>query len=160
VGSTSIDMPFAKAMISGPCRFRPAPFVVLSSPTEKEVEMQYLLLIHDDETEWPRLAEHEQSDIIAEYVALTAELRESGAYLGSNRLQPTTTASTVRVRDGDQVVTDGPFAETKEQLGGYYLIEAESLDEALEWAGKIPTARSGSIEVRPVAPVPAEVSAG
>ena len=120
--------------------------------------MQYLLLIHADEEIWPSLSEQEQQAIVEEYAAVTAELRDSGAYVGSNRLAPTTIASTVRVRDGEQVVTDGPFAETKEQLGGYYLIDAESLDEALEWAAKLPTARRGSIEVRPVVPVPVEVA--
>jgi hypothetical protein len=121
--------------------------------------MQYLLLIHDDEQNWPSLPEQEQSEIVDEYLALTAELRERGAYVGSNRLAPTSTASTVRVRDGEEVVTDGPFAETKEQLGGYYLIETETLDEALEWAARMPTARRGSVEVRPILPVPAEAPA-
>ena len=114
--------------------------------------MQYLLLIHDDERTWPSLPKAEQHEIIREYAQLTAELRESGVYLGSNRLAPAATAATVRVRDDQELVTDGPFAETKEQLGGYYLIEVDSLDEALEWAAKIPSARlGGSIEVRPIA---------
>jgi hypothetical protein len=115
--------------------------------------VQYLLLIHDDERNWPSLAEDERSSVVAEYLALTESMRERGAFLGANRLAPVATASTVRVRDGDEVVTDGPFAETKEQLGGYYLIDVETLDEALEWAGRIPTARRGSVEVRPVAPI-------
>jgi len=121
--------------------------------------MQYLLLIHDDERNWPTLSEQEQVDVIQEYGAFTAALRESGGYVGSNRLAPTTAAATVRIRDGEQVVTDGPFAETKEQLGGYYLIDVDSLDEALQWAAKVPTARRGSVEVRPVMPVPAEAPA-
>ncbi len=121
--------------------------------------MQYLLLIHDDEQRWARMPEAEQNAIYAEYMAFTSDLRESGAYVGGNRLQPASTAVTVRVRDGEQVVTDGPFAETKEQLGGYYMVEAESLDEALEWAARIPSARLGSIEVRPVVPVRAEATA-
>ena len=116
--------------------------------------MQYLLLIHDDEQSWPSLSEEEQRAVIEEYLALSAELRERGAYVGANRLAPTSTASTVRVRDGQEVVTDGPFAETKEQLGGYYLIDVETLDEALEWAARIPTARRGSVEVRPILPIP------
>ena len=115
--------------------------------------MQYLLLIHDDERNWPSLGEEERNSVVAEYLALTESMRERGAFLGANRLAPVATASTVRVRDGDEVVTDGPFAETKEQLGGYYLIDVETLDEALEWAGRIPTARRGSVEVRPVAPI-------
>lgn len=121
--------------------------------------MQYLLLIHDDEGSWDRLAEQEQTAIVQEYGAFTAALRESGAFVGANRLRPTSTAVTVRVRDDETVVTDGPFAETKEQLGGYYLIDVDSLDEALEWAAKIPSARFGSIEVRPIMPIPAELPA-
>ena len=117
--------------------------------------MQYLLLIHADEREWPAMSEDERRRIVAEYAAVTGEMRERGAYVGDNRLAPTSTASTVRVRDGEDVVTDGPFAETKEQLGGYFLIDVESLDEALEWAARLPTARRGSVEVRPILPVPA-----
>jgi hypothetical protein len=121
--------------------------------------MQYLLLIHDDERTWQSMSEQEQRDVVEEYMAVTAEMRDRGAYVGGNRLAPVSTASTVRVRDGEPVVTDGPFAETKEQLGGYYLIEADTLDEALEWAAKLPTARRGSIEVRPIQPVPAQAPA-
>jgi hypothetical protein len=121
--------------------------------------MQYLLLIHNDEQLWSTLSDEERNSMIQEYGALTAALRDSGTYVGGSQLQPSSTAATVRIRDGEQVVTDGPFAETKEQLGGYYLIEADSLDEALEWAAKIPAARTGSIEVRPLVPVPVEASA-
>ena|SRR5207253_3062579 len=121
--------------------------------------MQYLLLIHDDEQRWAAMTEEEQTAIYSEYRVLTADLRESGAFVGGNQLQPAPTAVTVRVRDGEQLVTDGPFAETKEQLGGYYLIDVESLDEALEWAAKIPSARLGSVEVRPVVPVRVETPA-
>ena len=121
--------------------------------------MQYLLLIHDDEQSWPSLSEEEQRAVIEEYLALSAELRERGAYVGANRLAPTSTASTVRVRDGQEVVTDGPFAETKEQLGGFFLIEVDSVAEAQSWAAKVPVARHGSVEVRPIVPVPAEVRA-
>jgi len=119
--------------------------------------MQYLLMIHDDEAKFERMSEQEARDLLAEYGAFTAAIRESGAFVGANRLRPVTTAATVRIRDGEQVVTDGPFAETKEQLGGYYLIDVETLDEALEWAAKIPSARLGSIEVRPIMQIPAEV---
>jgi hypothetical protein len=114
--------------------------------------MQYLLLIHDDETQ-------DNGDLMPEYVAYSEALRDSGALVGANQLQPTDTATTVRVRDGETLVTDGPFIETKESLGGYYLVETESLDEAIEWAAKIPSARSGHIEVRPVVMRQAEVSA-
>ena len=115
--------------------------------------MQYLLLIQDDEQNWATLPEEGRRRVVAEYLALTEEMHERGVILGSNRLAPVSAASTIRVRDGEEVVTDGPFAETKEQLGGYYLIDVESLDEALDWAARIPTARRGSVEVRPVAPI-------
>jgi hypothetical protein len=121
--------------------------------------MQYLLLIHDDEKAFGALPEADLAALYQEYGAFTTALRDSGAYVGGNQLQPTSTAATVRVRDREQVVTDGPFAETKEQLGGYYLIDVDSLDEALEWAAKIPSARYGSIEVRPLMPVAAEATA-
>jgi hypothetical protein len=122
--------------------------------------MQYLLLIHDAEGVWEDMPEKQRNEIYSEYMAYTTELRESGALVGANQLQPTSTATTVRVRDGEQIVTDGPFAETKEQLGGYYLIEVDSVDEAIEWAAKIPSARFGSVEVRPVVPSRVEASAG
>ena len=112
--------------------------------------MQYLLLIYDEEKNWETMSEAERNGLFGEYGAYTQELQASGKMVGGNALQPTATATTVRVRNGDQVVTDGPFAETKEQLGGYYLIEADSVDGALEWAAKIPGARWGSIEVRPI----------
>ena len=120
--------------------------------------MQYLLLTHADEKAFLALSAQDRTELIQEYGGLTAALRESGAYVGGNQLQPTSTAATVRVRDGEQVVTDGPFAETKEQLGGFYLIEAASFDEARAWAAKVPTARFGSVEVRPVVPARAEVA--
>jgi len=121
--------------------------------------MQYLLMIHDDEAKFGRMSEQEKRDLLAAYMDFSAAVRESGVYVGSNRLSPVSTAATVRIRDGEQVVTDGPFAETKEQLGGYYLIDTETLDEALEWAARIPSAQTGSIEVRPIMPVPAQVPA-
>jgi hypothetical protein len=115
--------------------------------------MQYLLLIHDDERIWGDVNDEDRNKMYAEYGAFTNELRESGAFVGADQLQPSSTATTVSVRKGEQVVTDGPFAETKEQLGGYYLIDVDTLDDAIEWAAKIPSARSGHIEVRPIAPV-------
>jgi hypothetical protein len=114
--------------------------------------MQYLLLIHDDETV-------DNGDLIPEYMAYTEELRVSGSLLGANQLQPSDTATTVRVRGGETLVTDGPFIETKESLGGYYLVEAGSLDEAIDWAAKIPSARFGHIEVRPIVMREIQVSA-
>ena len=118
-------------------------------------DRQFMLLIYDDETQWARMSEEERDSVMGEYGAFTDELRTAGKMVAGDPLEPTTTAKTVRMRDGQTVMTDGPFAETKEQLGGYYLIEADSLDEALEWAAKIPSARFGSIEIRPVVPVPA-----
>ena len=112
--------------------------------------MQFALLIYDDGVVWAGLSEEEQNAILGEYFAYTEELRKSGAHRGGEALQPTTTAKSVRVRDGEQLVTDGPFAETKEALGGFYLIDVDSEQEALEWAAKIPSSRLGTIEVRPV----------
>ena len=112
--------------------------------------MQYLLLIYDEEKGWAKMTEAERGKIFGEYDQFTQGIKKGGQYLGSNPLQPTSTATTVRVRNGKQLTTDGPFAETKEQLGGYYLIEAKNLDEATAIAAKIPSARSGSIEVRPI----------
>jgi hypothetical protein len=106
------------------------------------------------------MPEAEVNGLLVEYGALTSELQEKGVYVAGGQLQPIGTATTVRVRNDDQLVTDGPFAETKEQLGGYYLIEAESVDEALEWAAKIPSVRYGSIEVRPLVPTRVETPAG
>ncbi|TML83286.1 MAG: YciI family protein [Actinobacteria bacterium] len=121
--------------------------------------MQYLLLIYNDEQAWAALGPDERNAIVREYFALADELRADGAYVAAAPLQPTSTAQTVRVRDGERVVSDGPFAETKEQLGGFYLVEADSAQAALDWAEKIPGARYGAIEVRPLLPVPAEAPA-
>jgi hypothetical protein len=121
--------------------------------------MQYMLLIYGDEESWSALSEEELQAVYAEYGRLSQDLRERGAYVDGSELQSVSTATSVRVREGETHVTDGPFAETKEALGGYYLIEADSLDEAIEWAAKIPSARRGTIEVRPVVMREAEVSA-
>jgi hypothetical protein len=122
--------------------------------------MQYMLLIYDSEAKWGRMTEAEGQALMGEYLAYTDELRNSGAFVAGEPLELTATAKTVHVRDGDRFVTDGPFAETKEQLGGYYLVDVESEDEALEWAAKIPSARLGRIEVRPVMQLPAGAEAG
>jgi len=121
--------------------------------------MQYLLLINDEEKIWESLPEDERNAMYAEYGRYTEELQTRGLLVVANQLQPSSTATTVSVRDGETIVTDGPFAETKEVLGGYYLIDVETLDEALEWAAKIPSARYGHIEVRPIVMREAEVSA-
>ena len=112
--------------------------------------MQYMLLIYDEERALGSMSDVERDSFMQEYGTYTQSLRDSGAFLHGDALQPTATATTVTVRDGETITTDGPFAETKEQLGGFYLVEGESLDEALEWAAKIPSARIGKIEVRPV----------
>ena len=112
--------------------------------------MQYLLLLYADESVLERSPADELRSLRGEYDALTRELRTRGKLVASNQLTRTSSATTVRVRDGDTLVSDGPFAETKESLGGYYLIEAGSLDEAIEWASRIPGARTGSIEIRPI----------
>ena len=112
--------------------------------------MQYLLLIYLPESQWATLGEPEKQKIYQQYRDLAGDLQKTGKYLGGNELQPTSTATTVRVRNGKTAVTDGPFAETKEQLGGYFLVEARDLDEAMAIAARILSAVSGSIEVRPV----------
>lgn len=112
--------------------------------------MQYLLLIYDQESQWGKMSEAEQGKMMQDYGALTQSLKQTGHYVGGNQLHPVSEATTVRVRDGKKLVTDGPFAETKEQLGGYYLVEAKDLDDAVAIAARIPSARYGSIEVRPL----------
>ena len=112
--------------------------------------MQYMLLIYDNEKMWPSMNEKERNALMGEYFAFTEEIKKSGKLIKGDALQPTHTATTVRVRDGKRLTTDGPFAETKEQLGGYYLVEAKDLDEAMVLAAKIPSSRFGSIEVRPI----------
>ena len=111
--------------------------------------MRYLALIYTPEPTEPPTAEQGEQ-MMAEYGAFTQMTQQRGAFLGGEALQPIATATTVRVRDGKLSTTDGPFAETKEQLGGYYLLECKDLDEAVELAGKIPGARFGSVEVRPI----------
>ena len=109
-----------------------------------------MLLIYGEEPSWTSLPESEMQAMYAEYFALAGDLRSQGKLVASDELQPVATATTIEVREGDTLVTDGPFSETKEVLGGYFLIESESLDEAIEWAARIPTARRGKIEIRPV----------
>jgi len=112
--------------------------------------MEYMLLIYVDEAQGSRRSDAEQAQMHREYMAFTQDLVRTGKNKGGNALEQTAAASTVRVRDGKTMVTDGPFAETKEQLGGYYLVEAKDLDEAISLAARIPGAKAGSIEVRPV----------
>jgi hypothetical protein len=112
--------------------------------------MQYLLLIYGAESHEKDMSEADQAELFTAYGAYSAEVKEKGLLLGGEALQPTATATTVRVREGKTLTTDGPFAETKEQLGGFYFLECEDLDQALEYAAKIPSAKYGSVEVRPV----------
>ena len=112
--------------------------------------MKYLCLIYENERNWETMPKEESEAIMGEYFAFTDGLRSSGRYVAGEALQPTQTATTVRVRGGKVSTTDGPFAETKEQLGGFYLVEANDLNEAIQIAARIPSARYGSIEVRPV----------
>jgi hypothetical protein len=113
--------------------------------------MKYMLLIYLDEK---ALSEEERQACYAESLQLAQEIHSRRQYLGANPLEPTAMATSVRVRDGKRLVTDGPFAETREQLGGYFLIEAKNLDEAIAIAERIPMARKGTVEVRPVIEIP------
>jgi hypothetical protein len=112
--------------------------------------MKYLCLIYDEEKKLEAMPQSEGEAFMAEYHGFTEAIKKSGHYLGGNALQPVQTATTVRVRNGKVSATDGPFAETQEQLGGYYLIEAKDLDDAVQVAAKIPSSRIGTIEVRPI----------
>jgi hypothetical protein len=112
--------------------------------------MQYLLMIYSNEIEYAKLDPATSKKMTEEFGAFTQSIIQSGNFKAGDRLQPTTTATTVRVRDGKTLTTDGPFAETREQLGGYYLVEARDLDAALAIAARIPSARLGTIEVRPI----------
>jgi hypothetical protein len=116
--------------------------------------MQYALLIYADEADWQNMSDAEREATIAEYGALTRDLRRADKFRGGEQLQPVATATTVRSPNGETLVHDGPYTETKEALGGFFLIEAESLDEAIEWAARLPTARRGTIEVRPIVETP------
>lgn len=121
--------------------------------------MKYLMLIYQNEKEWDAHTEDEVQKIYQEYGKLRQELIDSGHFVGGSQLHPIATASSLRVRDGKPLITDGPFAETHEQLGGYFLIEAKNLDEALTIAARIPSAREGTIEVRPLVERTAEAAA-
>ncbi len=114
--------------------------------------MQYLLLIYSSESESAKMDEAAMNTLLGEYHEFTQSIIQAGHYKGGERLRPVSTASTVRVRGGKTVVSDGPFAETREQLGGFYLVEAKNLDEANAIAARIPSSKYGSIEVRPIWP--------
>jgi hypothetical protein len=112
--------------------------------------MLYAIMIYSDEKADANMSKEEQDAWMGEYWAYTEALKKAGVDKGGEALHPTSTATTVRLRDGKRLTTHGPFAETKEQLGGFYLVECQNLDEAIDWAAKCPGARVGSIEVRPV----------
>ncbi len=112
--------------------------------------MNYMLLIYSDEKAEAEVPEEQQREGFARWMAYTEDMKKSGAYVAGEALQPTATATSVRLRNGERITTDGPFAETKEQLGGYYILDVKNLDEALAWAAKCPGAEYGTIEVRPV----------
>ncbi len=112
--------------------------------------MKYLCLIYDEEKKVGAMSKGDADAFMGEYFTFTEGIKKSGHYVAGEALQPIQTATTVRVRSGKLSTTDGPFAETKEQLGGFYMIEARDLNEAIQIAGKIPSARTGSVEVRPV----------
>ncbi len=112
--------------------------------------MQYMILIYGDEKAWAGLPEDEMNAAFAAYMQYSKDLAAAGVMRGGASLQPIATATTVRVRGGKPATTDGPFAETKEQLGGYYIVEVPNLDQAIKWAAKCPGAAHGSVEVRPL----------
>ncbi|MBX3156235.1 MAG: YciI family protein [Deltaproteobacteria bacterium] len=112
--------------------------------------MQYMLIIYDEEKVWDDMPEAERNQLFGEYMEFTADIKKSGHFVAGDALQPIRTATTLRIRDGKTTNTDGPFAETREQLGGFYIVEAKDLDEARKIAARIPSARIGSIEIRPV----------
>jgi hypothetical protein len=114
--------------------------------------MQYILLIHHQEQAWEKLSEAEQQQIYGEFRQFREQITASGKFLGGSQLRPSSAATTVRIRNGKRLVTDGPFAETREQLGGYVLIDATDLDEAIGIAARIPVAHLGTIEIRPLEP--------
>jgi hypothetical protein len=116
--------------------------------------MKYLLLIYENEASFAGIPEAEQGKIFEEYMTYTKRIKKEGKYVSGEALEPVSTATTVRVKNGKTVTTDGPFAETKEQLGGFYLVDAKNLDEAIQLAAGIPASRNGSIEVRPIMPTP------
>jgi hypothetical protein len=135
-----VEMPPARTTTSRPDSF----------PYNIGGEMRYLCLIYDDEQKINSFAKADQDAMFGEYMTFTEGIKKSGHYVGGEALQPVQSATTVRIRNGKISTTDGPFAETKEQLGGYYLIDAKDLNEAIQVAAKIPSARHGSVEIRPI----------
>jgi len=118
--------------------------------TKRGTAMQYLLMLHAEEAGWDRLTKEQQEQGYAAYMAYTEALKQAGVLCGSNRLRPSSAATTVRLTNGKPQVLDGPYVESKEQIGGYYLIEVADLDAAISWAARCPGAGHGTVEVRPV----------
>ena len=129
------------------------------STTTKEYHVKYMLLIYGDNKRWEELPDAEKEGWMGEYIGFTETIQESGEMVAGDPLHGIETATTLTIRAGDRIVTDGPFAETKETLGGYYIVDVADLDRALELAAMIPDARTGKIEVRPVMDMSAESSA-
>ena len=117
--------------------------------------MEYILIAYVNEARWPQMTQAEQQQGMAAYMAYAEALTKAGILKGTNRLQPTGTATTVRVTDGKSQVLDGPYADSKEQLGGYFMIDVPDLDAAISWAARCPAAGHGAVEVRPIWPMPA-----
>jgi len=120
--------------------------------------MQYLLMVYVNEASWPQMSKAEQEQGMAAYGAYTEALNKAGVLKGSNRLQPVTTATTVRLANGKPQVLDGPYIDSKEQVGGYYLIDVPDLDSAISWASRCPGASHGVVEVRPIWSMQSELS--
>ena len=121
--------------------------------------MKFMLLLWGDESHWADMSEEEAAAEMARWEDYSAQLVAVGAMVSGEGLQPSATSKTLRIENGERVVTDGPYAETKEQLGGFYVIECASMDEAIEWAAKVPSAERGSTEIRPVVVFPVEANA-
>jgi hypothetical protein len=124
-----------------------------------EDHMKYILLIYDDEKGWAKLSETERQHYMGEYMQFTQQIQSAGQYVASSQLHPTSAATSVRVRNSKRLVTDGPFAETREQLLGYYLIEVKDLDAAITIAARIPGGPTGGVEIRPLVERPAQATA-
>jgi hypothetical protein len=144
-----ISVDFALTQTSSPCWTY---FNIQTNP--RRMTMQYILLIYGDEKGWFNLPEDELQKGYQAYMDFSRDISAAGCMVGGSELKPVSTATMVRVKDGKTILTDGPFAETKEQLGGYYIIDVATLDEALAWAAKCPGAWGGSIEVRPLNDTP------
>jgi hypothetical protein len=143
-------MEIRKKVLPKTVDFRPPLRLTAKRLLRGDFTMQYLMLIYESEAQWDAIKEPDKQEIYKAYRELIQDLEKASKYKGGNQLQPISTATTVRARNGKAAVTDGPFAETKEQLGGYMLVEAKDLDDALAIAARIPSSRTGSIEVRPV----------